>query len=154
VISAQGKPLAAYDFDPYGAPRSDGTASAVPSTVDNPIRFAGMYQDCTTRTRYDTETRGYDPTTGRFDGLDPVPPQRMRPASSGYAYTADRPTSKTRDEVHDRWIPLHAPAKAGPVATKVPTVTSYLAYRLAEVVEPNCRSGRAVSLPWDAALES
>ncbi len=35
---------------------------------------------------------------------------------------------KTRDEVHDKWIRLHNQAKAGPVATKVPTVGDFLVY--------------------------
>jgi hypothetical protein len=44
---------------------------------------------------------------------------------------------KTREDVHEKWIKLHQQAKAGPVATRVPTVASNLTYRLAEVVEPN-----------------
>jgi integrase len=44
---------------------------------------------------------------------------------------------KTREEVHDKWIRLQQQAKAGPVATKVPTVDGYIAYWLAEIVEPN-----------------
>lgn len=48
-----------------------------------------------------------------------------------YAY------GKTRDEVHDKWVRLHQQAKAGPIATNVPTLASYMAYWLAEIVEPN-----------------
>jgi integrase len=44
---------------------------------------------------------------------------------------------KTREEVHDKWIKLHQQAKAGPVATRVPTLGDYLAYWLREVVRPN-----------------
>src|SRR4051794_29306030 len=44
---------------------------------------------------------------------------------------------KTREEVHDKWIKLQAQAKAGPIATKVPTVGQYVTYWLREVVEPN-----------------
>lgn len=36
-----------------------------------------------------------------------------------------------------KWVKLHQQAKAGPVATNVPTVASYMTYWLAEVVEPN-----------------
>jgi integrase len=43
----------------------------------------------------------------------------------------------TREIVHDKWIKLQHQARHGPVATKVPTVASYLAYWLAEVVRPN-----------------
>jgi len=44
---------------------------------------------------------------------------------------------KTREEVHNKWIKLHQQARQGPVATKVPTVGTYLAYWLGEVIEPN-----------------
>jgi integrase len=44
---------------------------------------------------------------------------------------------KTREIVHEKWIKLHQQAKAGPVATSVPTLGDYLAYWLREVVEPN-----------------
>jgi len=44
---------------------------------------------------------------------------------------------KTREEVHDKWLTLHAAAKRGPVVTKVPTLAEYLAYWLAEVIRPN-----------------
>lgn len=44
---------------------------------------------------------------------------------------------KTREEVHDKWLTLHAAAKRGPVVTNVPTLADYLAYWLAEVVKPN-----------------
>jgi integrase len=44
---------------------------------------------------------------------------------------------KTHDEVHARWIKLQTRAKEGPIPTTTPTLTSYLAYWLREVVEPN-----------------
>ncbi|MFI7431661.1 tyrosine-type recombinase/integrase [Micromonospora sp. NPDC049836] len=44
---------------------------------------------------------------------------------------------KTREEVHDKWVRLHQQAKAGPVATNVPTVANYMTYWLSEIVEPN-----------------
>lgn len=44
---------------------------------------------------------------------------------------------KTREIVHDKWIKLHQQAKAGPVATRVPTVASYLDFWHTEVVRPN-----------------
>jgi hypothetical protein len=44
---------------------------------------------------------------------------------------------KTRDIVHDKWINLHKQAKAGPVATRVPTGAEYLTYWHREVVRPN-----------------
>ncbi len=44
---------------------------------------------------------------------------------------------RTREIVHDKWIKLHQQAKAGPVATRVPTVASYLDFWHTEVVRPN-----------------
>ncbi|PRY00434.1 tyrosine-type recombinase/integrase [Allonocardiopsis opalescens] len=44
---------------------------------------------------------------------------------------------KTRAETHDRWLKLHQQAKAGPVATSIPTLAQYLTYWLAEVVTPH-----------------
>jgi integrase len=70
------------------------------------------------------------------------------PYRNGYAayVWVDKPDGKrarkyvygqTRELVHDKWIRLHAQAKAGPVATSVPTVGDYLAYWIREVVQPN-----------------
>ncbi|MDF0371739.1 tyrosine-type recombinase/integrase [Streptomyces sp. NPDC047804] len=50
-----------------------------------------------------------------------------------YAY------GKTREEVHDKWIRLHAEAKKGPVATSTPTLAAYLERWLKEVVEPDLK---------------
>ncbi|WP_030988933.1 site-specific integrase [Streptomyces sp. NRRL S-1813] len=44
---------------------------------------------------------------------------------------------KTREEVHDKWIKLHAEAKNGPVATRHRTVSAFLAYWLESIVKPN-----------------
>ena len=44
---------------------------------------------------------------------------------------------QTREAVHDKWIKLHQQAKAGPVATRVPTLGDYLTYWHREVVRPN-----------------
>lgn len=44
---------------------------------------------------------------------------------------------KTREDVHDKWIKLHAEAKKGPVATRHRTLAAFLAYWLDEIVKPN-----------------
>jgi integrase len=45
---------------------------------------------------------------------------------------------KTREEVHGKWLKLHAAAQRGPVATSSPTLAGYLSYWLREVVvEPD-----------------
>ncbi|MFJ8310109.1 MULTISPECIES: tyrosine-type recombinase/integrase [unclassified Streptomyces] len=48
-----------------------------------------------------------------------------------YAY------GKTREEVHGKWLALHAEAKKGPVATRHRTVAQFLAYWLDSIVKPN-----------------
>ena len=35
-----------------------------------------------------------------------------------------------REDVHEKWLKLHQQAKAGPVATRAPTVAEYAAYWL------------------------
>ena len=52
---------------------------------------------------------------------------------------------KDRDEVHGKWIALHQQAKAGPVVTKTPTIASYTAYWLEEIVRPNLSPGTYVT---------
>jgi integrase len=59
---------------------------------------------------------------------------------------------KTREEVHDKWIKLHAEAKKGPVATSVPTLGRYLAYWLREVIEPNVRPLTAATYETNVRL--
>jgi integrase len=44
---------------------------------------------------------------------------------------------KTRAEVHEKWVRLHAEAKKGPVATRHRTVAGFLDYWLTSVVKPN-----------------
>ncbi len=43
----------------------------------------------------------------------------------------------TREIVHDKWLSLHRQAREGPVATRVPSVGSFLEYWLREIVQPN-----------------
>ncbi|MGW2403513.1 site-specific integrase [Streptomyces sp. NPDC001739] len=44
---------------------------------------------------------------------------------------------KTREDVHDKWIRLHAEAKKGPVATRHRTLAAFLSYWLESIVKPN-----------------
>ena len=48
-----------------------------------------------------------------------------------YAY------GKTREEVHSKWLQLHAEAKKGPVATQHRTLAAFLSYWLDSIVKPN-----------------
>lgn len=93
VVDPQGATAAAYDYDPFGNARSDGAAAGTSSTVANPMRFAGAYQDSTLGNQYSMLARAYDPGTGRFNGVDPVSPSIRQPAVSPYAYVGDRPTN-------------------------------------------------------------
>lgn len=44
---------------------------------------------------------------------------------------------KTRPEVHDKWLKLHAEAKKGPMPTRHRTVAVFLDYWLESIVKPN-----------------
>ncbi|GGN66806.1 site-specific integrase [Streptomyces albiflavescens] len=48
-----------------------------------------------------------------------------------YAY------GKSREEVHEKWLQLHADAKKGPVATRHRTLDAFLVYWLDSIVKPN-----------------
>ncbi|NUP45883.1 MAG: hypothetical protein HOW97_01000 [Catenulispora sp.] len=93
ILTSSGTTAGEQDYDPFGNPRTDGTARVTP-TVTDPFGFAGDYRDPTRGDRYDTPNRTYDPATGRFDGVDPVAPNRRAPSASPYAYTADQPTTR------------------------------------------------------------
>ena len=94
VVSGAGDSKASYDYDPFGNARTDGTASGT-STVDNPIRFTGHYQDAGLGDQYSTLARVYDPATGRFGGVDPAAAPLNTPATSSYAYVGSKPTVYT-----------------------------------------------------------
>ena len=82
----------------------------------------------TVRTRHNGEGSIY-PYRGGFAAYVWVTTPTGRKTRK-YLYGQDR------DELHDRWIELQNKARKGPVASKVPTVSQYIAYWLAEVVEP------------------
>ncbi|MFF4973107.1 tyrosine recombinase XerC [Streptomyces sp. NPDC001083] len=44
---------------------------------------------------------------------------------------------KTREDVHEKWLQLHADAKKGPVVTRHRTLAAFLAYWLDSIVKPN-----------------
>jgi integrase len=52
---------------------------------------------------------------------------------------------REREEVHDKWLKLHDAAKAGAVPTKALTVGRFVAYWLAEIVQPNLAPGTYVT---------
>ncbi|MET3422299.1 RHS repeat-associated protein [Actinoplanes tereljensis] len=92
VVGPDGGVLAAYDYDPYGNPRSDGTAAGTTATVENPVRFTGAYQDTTLGGQYAFPARIYDPATARFGGVDPASAGAQTPTQNPYSYVAGQPT--------------------------------------------------------------
>jgi integrase len=63
--------------------------------------------------------------------------KRANGEGSIFPYKSAWVYGETREEAHDKWLRLHAAAKRGPVVTKSPTIAEYLAYWLAEVIQPN-----------------
>lgn len=59
---------------------------------------------------------------------------------------------KTREIVHDKWLKLHQQAKAGPVASRVPTLGAYITYWLADIVRPNLAPATAANYDMFARL--
>jgi len=105
IVAPDGGAQAEYDYDPFGAARTNGTAGSA-SGSDNPLRFAGAYQDPTLGDGYSFPARDHAPATGRFDSVDPVRPSWRVPAVSTYAYVADRPTTSSDPSGRstDRWL--------------------------------------------------
>jgi hypothetical protein len=79
----------------------------------------------------------------RRNGEASIFPYHNGHAAYAWVITLDRERKrkwvygKTHDEVHEKWIKLQTRAKEGPMPTTTPTLASYLAYWLREVVEPN-----------------
>ena len=82
----RGALVASYSFDPYG------NVLTSTGSVDNPMRFAGEYQDAASGL-YNLRARSYDTATGRFGGLDPLAHGKGQGAQSSYLYAGDSPTS-------------------------------------------------------------
>ncbi|WP_284044627.1 RHS repeat-associated core domain-containing protein [Actinoplanes sp. M2I2] len=116
LLSPAGVPLAGYDYDPFGNPRVGPTLAGqqLPeASVENPMRFAGGYQDSTSGDgNYYLRARNYDPGTGRFDSRDAMPTGQG--AVSAYRYASNNPVAYTD--------PTGMVPDAGPTTTS-PTTT-------------------------------
>lgn len=110
-----------FAYEPYGLTRS--ATKNDPLAPDNPLRFAGEYQDSTGL--YHLRARQYDPASGRFLSTDPPARSRAVPAVSSYVYADDRPTA------------FVDPLGLGPV---VPSGPQGPASFLADPSYPDCRS--------------
>jgi RHS repeat-associated protein len=92
VTDASGDPQWSYSYEAYG---SQFTATEVSGTAPaNPLRFEGQYLDSESGL-YDLRARQYDPTSGRFDGLDPLEGPLGWPSETAYGYVGGRPTVLT-----------------------------------------------------------
>ncbi|MGC8634204.1 MAG: RHS repeat-associated core domain-containing protein [Candidatus Limnocylindrales bacterium] len=87
ITSASGTPLWWAEYQPYGLVRASGSTSQAPV---NPFMFTGQYQDSPTGLYY-LRARQYDPSSGRFLAVDPIPQATAEAASSSYAYGQDDP---------------------------------------------------------------
>ncbi|PWK84636.1 intein/intein/RHS repeat-associated protein [Lentzea atacamensis] len=95
MLSPDGKPLAGYDYDPFGNPRQGPTLTpGKPEGPANPLQFTGQYQDSSSgEGNYYLRARNYNPDTGRFTSTDPMP--QPGPAISAYAYAENNPMAFT-----------------------------------------------------------
>jgi RHS repeat-associated protein len=103
VLTPGGLPAGGYDYDPFGNPRTGGTAGgqgpAAPGTPAavaerNPLRYTGAYQDSTSgEGNYYLRARNYNPGTGRFSSVDPQPTGQS--ATSPYVYAENNPLAFT-----------------------------------------------------------
>ena len=84
VTDTAGATQLTYDYEPYGAVRSQTGSLA------NFVKFTGQYHDPTGL--YHLRARQYDAAVGRFLGIDPVPPRTLASLVSPYLYVTDRPT--------------------------------------------------------------
>lgn len=92
VTDASGAAQWRYEYEPYGQQR---VATNVPGTApENRLRFNGQYLDLETAS-YHLRARQYEPTLGRFQGLDPIEPARTTPFDSAYGYVNGRPSVLT-----------------------------------------------------------
>ncbi|MGW6934688.1 RHS repeat-associated core domain-containing protein [Lentzea sp. NPDC054927] len=93
MLSPDGKPLAGYDYDPFGNARQGPTLTpGEPQGPANPLRFTGQYQDSSAgEGNYYLRARTYNPDTGRFTSTDPMP--QPGPAISSYAYAENNPVA-------------------------------------------------------------
>ncbi len=77
-----------YAHEPFGAELS--ATKVVTTAPTNMVRFTGEYQD-TEVANLHLRARQYDPTTGRFFGVDPLTPPATDQTVSAYAYVNNMP---------------------------------------------------------------
>ncbi|MDW5327412.1 DNA/RNA non-specific endonuclease [Plantactinospora sp. KLBMP9567] len=101
MLTPTGTPETGYDYDPFGNPRAGPTlgvsgdgAETQAGAPENPLQYTGAYQDSTTGNgNYYLRARNYNPGTGRFTSIDPMPMGGA--AVSPYTYAENNPTTYT-----------------------------------------------------------
>jgi RHS repeat-associated protein len=88
VTSSAAVPQWTYSYDPFGAIKTETKNAG--SAPDNFMKFTGEYLDPTGL--YHLRARQYDPSVGRFLGVDPVARSAGTPFVTDYAYADCRPT--------------------------------------------------------------
>jgi RHS repeat-associated protein len=94
MVSSAGAIVRSYDYAPFGNSRTAVGGPGTPSGPTSTIQYAGMATSGANGT-YMTPNRVYNPTSGRFDSVDPIT-QATGPAwDSPYSYTANQPNAAT-----------------------------------------------------------
>jgi RHS repeat-associated protein len=89
LTDASGAAEWSWDYEPYGATLAQNKLDPSAPTVT--LGYTGQYLDATTAT-YDMRAREYDPSVGRFGGLDPLPGEAGEPYGAAYLYADGQPT--------------------------------------------------------------
>jgi len=100
VTAAAGKPLAWYEYQPFGALRRSGADTKAPTNL---FRFTGEYLD-TFSGLYHLRARQYDPGIGRFLSHDPVAPTLEDPYVASYVYVRNSPENAVDPSGEFPWI--------------------------------------------------
>ncbi|MGL5817131.1 MAG: RHS repeat-associated core domain-containing protein [Phycicoccus sp.] len=88
LLTTDGARAGSYTFDPFGQPLATTGTSAL--LTANRLRFASEAIDPTTGLS-NNRARQYDPTTGRFTAVDPVPTAPGAAHTSAYVYVGNQP---------------------------------------------------------------
>lgn len=99
LVSPSGQVEQSYDYDPFGGAREGETLKDRPAATGpkNPLQFTGAYQDDSSGSgNYYLRARNYNPRTGRFTAVDPMP-QEGGAAVSPYVYADNNPLAYAVD---------------------------------------------------------
>jgi RHS repeat-associated protein len=78
VVDSDGQEIESFDYDAFGAVRSDATPSDLVTLAGGGIRFQAQWLDAGS-SLYHFRARVYDPVTGRFLTRDPLEPDSFVP---------------------------------------------------------------------------